>query len=290
MSINLIKQLRAASGAPMTDCKKAVAATASLDEAFEWLRKKGLSRAAKMADRVAEQGLVALQLNASRTLGCLVEVRSETDFVARNELFQAFSRSVAAAALQAAERGDGLDVLGQLPVDGGTAEAAAVALSATVGEKVSVHRAAVVGAPDCLVAGYAHNAYSSGLGTHAALVAVRNLTQAPFVDGAADVAKRVAMHVVAATPTYLDPTCVPQAVLDAETEVLRAQVADMGKKPEHIVAKIMQAKLDKFVAEKCLTTQISVVEEGKRSIATVLEADAGLEVAAFARILAGKDD
>lgn len=89
MSTHLIKQLRAASGAPMSDCKKAVAATASLDEAFEWLRKKGLSRAAKMANRVAEEGLVAFRVNAGRTLGCLVEVRSETDFVARNRLFQA---------------------------------------------------------------------------------------------------------------------------------------------------------------------------------------------------------
>ncbi|KAJ8610021.1 hypothetical protein CTAYLR_006650 [Chrysophaeum taylorii] len=303
--MQLIKQLRQASGAPMADCKNAVMATASLEEAFEWLRKKGLSRAAKMADRVAEQGLVALRVNASRTLGCIVEVRSETDFVARNELFQARLRF---SPLEAAEGGtlptqaslttkaaevdaEALRELSLEAKDGtkrSTADAA-VALSATVGEKVTLRRAAIVGSRDSLVAGYTHNTLATGLGSHAALVAVRSLSGASLADiqSMAEAAKRVAMHVVAAKPSYLDGSCVPEADLDAERAILQEQVASMNK-PENIVAKILGSKLDKFVAERSLSTQLSVVDEGKRTIAKILKDDFGLELESYALLVAGK--
>lgn len=291
-SLQLIKQLRSASGAPMADCKNAVKATTSLEEAFEWLRKKGLSRAAKLADRVAEQGLVSFRINDAQSMGCLVEVRSETDFVARNQLFQDFSQGLASAALESAAKGD-IDPktrsfaadLGQLKIDGVPAIDAAIALSAKVGEKVTLGRAAIVGGDDLVVSGYAHGALAPGLGTHSSLVALSGDISSR--DEAASAAKRVAMHVVAARPLYLDPSCVSQEDLEAERAILQEQVANMGDKPEHVVEKIMKSKLDKFVNERALSAQVSVVEEGKRTVAQLLKADYKLDLHSYAAYKTG---
>ena len=283
MSMKLVKQLRQATGARLVDCKAAVEATAGLEEAFQWLREKGASRAAKLETRTAAHGLVAARAADGR--GCLVEVNSETDFVARNAEFQRFVRDLADAALRnfaslaspqrdaggaALVQGDALkalDLQGTLVTD------AALALSAHVGERIDVRRCALV--EGALVSAYAHNG-ADGAGTSAGVVALDG--------GDDDVGRQLAMHCVAARPLAIDVDGLPASLLDAERVILEAQLAD-SEKPADVVEKILNGKLNKFAQERALLTQVHVVD-GKKAVQKVLK---NATVGAFAVFSVGEN-
>ena len=265
--MKLVKQLRQATGARLVDCKAAVEATAGLEEAFQWLREKGASRAAKLETRTAAHGLVAARALNGR--GCLVEVNSETDFVARNAEFQRFVRDLADAALRnfaslaAPQRDAGGaalvqgDALKALDLQGTLVTDAALALSAHVGERIDVRRCALV--EGAAVSAYAHNG-ADGAGTSAGVVALDG--------GDDDVGRQLAMHCVAARPLAIDVDGLPPSLLDAERVILEAQLADSAK-PADVVEKILNGKLNKFAQERALLTQVHVVD-GKKTVQKVL--------------------
>ena len=265
--MKLVKQLRQATGARLVDCKAAVEATTGLEEAFQWLREKGASRAAKLETRTAAHGLVAARALNGR--GCLVEVNSETDFVARNAEFQRFVRDLADAALRnyasltAPQRDAGGaalvpgDALKALDLQGTLVTDAALALSAHVGERIDVRRCALV--EGAAVSAYAHNG-ADGAGTSAGVVALDG--------GDDDVGRQLAMHCVAARPLAIDVDGLPASLLDAERVILEAQLADSAK-PADVVEKILNGKLNKFAQERALLTQVHVVD-GKKPVQKVL--------------------
>ena len=266
--MQLVKQLRRATGARLVDCKAAVEATAGLEEAFQWLREKGASRAAKLETRTAAHGLVAARALNGR--GCLVEVNSETDFVARNAEFQRFVRDLADAALRnfaslaAPQRDAGGaalvqgDALKALDLQGTLVTDAALALSAHVGERIDVRRCALV--EGAAVSAYAHNG-ADGAGTSAGVVALDG--------GDDDVGRQLAMHCVAARPLAIDVDGLPASLLDAERVILEAQLAD-SEKPADVVEKILNGKLNKYAQERALLTQVHVVD-GKKPVQKVLK-------------------
>ena len=287
MSMKLVKQLRQATGARLVDCKAAVEATTGLEEAFQWLREKGASRAAKLETRTAAHGLVAARAAAGR--GCLVEVNSETDFVARNAEFQRFVRDLADAALRnytslTAPQRDaggaalvGGDALKALDLQGTLVTDAALALSAHVGERIDVRRCALV--EGALVSAYAHNG-ADGAGTAAGVVVACVLffpssvltsfsAQVALDGGDDDVGRQLAMHCVAARPLAIDVDGLPPSLLDAERVILEAQLADSAK-PADVVEKILKGKLNKFAQERALLTQVHVVD-GKKPVQKVLK-------------------
>ena len=287
MSMKLVKQLRQATGARLVDCKAAVEATTGLEEAFQWLREKGASRAAKLETRTAAHGLVAARALNGR--GCLVEVNSETDFVARNAEFQRFVRDLADAALRnyasltAPQRDAGGaalvqgDALKALDLQGTLVTDAALALSAHVGERIDVRRCALV--EGALVSAYAHNG-ADGAGTAAGVVVARVLffpssvltsfsAQVALDGGDDDVGRQLAMHCVAARPLAIDVDGLPPSLLDAERVILEAQLADSAK-PADVVEKILKGKLNKFAQERALLTQVHVVD-GKKPVQKVLK-------------------
>ena len=281
--MKLVKQLRQATGARLVDCKAAVEATAGLEEAFQWLREKGASRAAKLETRTAAHGLVAARAADGR--GCLVEVNSETDFVARNAEFQRFVRDLADAALRnyasltSSERDAGGaalvqgDALKALDLQGTLVTDAALALSAHVGERIDVRRCALV--EGAAVSAYAHNG-ADGAGTAAGVVALDG--------GDDDVGRQLAMHCVAARPLAIDVDGLPASLLDAERVILEAQLADSAK-PADVVEKILNGKLNKFAQERALLTQVHVVD-GKKTVQKVL---GKMKVDAFAVFSVGEN-
>jgi len=282
----LVKELREKTGAGMMDCKKALGETAGdIEAAVDWLRKKGLSAAAKKAGRVAAEGLVGVA--ADGTAGAVVEVNSETDFVARNELFQDFVAKVAGIALAA---GDDVAALAAAPVPGGTRNVAdeLTHLIATIGENMSLRRAVRLSVPAGLVASYVHNAVAPGLGKIGVLVALESTGKRETL---AAFGRQLAMHVAAANPSYLDIASVDTTALDRERDVLREQARASGK-PEAIIDKMVEGRLRKYYEETVLTEQVFVVD-GESRVSKVVEAaakDAGapIRIAGFVRFALGE--
>jgi elongation factor Ts len=280
-----VKELREMTGAGMMDCKKALTETAGdFEEAVDWLRKKGLAAAAKKAGRTAAEGLIGLALDGPR--GALVEVNSETDFVARNEQFQAFVRSAAELALSA---GGDLDKLAatQTPAGGALGEEL-TRLIGTIGENLILRRTAALTADPGVVAGYVHNQTAPGLGKIGVLVALQSSGDAAAL---ADLGKKLAMHVAAAVPLAIDKDGVDASLLEREREILAEQARASGK-PEEIVAKMVEGRLRKYYEEVCLLEQTYVID-GETKIAKVLEQaakDLGgeVKVTGMARFLLGE--
>ena len=258
-----VKELREKTGAGMMDCKKALTETAGdFESAVDWLRKKGLAAAAKKAGRTAAEGLIGLALDGSR--GALVEVNSETDFVARNEQFQAFVRTAAELALNA---GGDIDALAQAETPGGgTLGEEVTRLVGTIGENLILRRTAALSADPGVVAGYIHNQAAPGLGKIGVLVALQSAGEAAAL---ADLGKKLAMHVAAAAPSAIDKDGVDPALLDREREILADQARASGK-PEEIVAKMVEGRLRKYYEEVCLLEQTYVID-GETKVAKVLE-------------------
>jgi elongation factor Ts len=286
ITASLVKELREKSGAGMMDCKKALAESGgNLESAIDWLRKKGLAAAAKKAGRVAAEGLVALAVEGGR--GALVEVNSETDFVARNENFQGFVATVAKLALKAG--GD----LGRLkaapyPGTGRTVAEELTHLISTIGENMNVRRTAILEIGTGVIGSYAHNAVAPGLGKIGVLVAVESGAPAGKLEG---LAKQLAMHVAAANPQAVNREGLDAAVVERERSVLGDQARASGK-AEDIVAKMVEGRLRKFYEEVCLVDQVFVID-GESKVAAVIErtaksSGAPISVKGFARFALGE--
>ncbi|HXC90175.1 MAG TPA: translation elongation factor Ts [Stellaceae bacterium] len=282
----LVKELREKTGAGMMDCKRALGdSNGDIEAAVDWLRKKGLSAAAKKAGRVAAEGLVGVATRG--TAGALVEVNSETDFVARNEAFQAFVRSVAELAVI----GEGeLETLTRTPYPGTgrTVEEELTHLIATIGENLVLRRASRLAVAQGGVSSYMHNALGPGLGKIGVIVALESTAPAAALS---DLGRQLAMHVAAASPLYLDIASVPQAALERERGVLREQARSSGKS-EGIVERMVEGRLRKFYEEVVLLEQIFVVDQETR-IAKVVEnaakaAGGPIAVTGFARYALGE--
>src|SRR6516164_3437288 len=260
----LVKELREKTGAGMMDCKRALGdSDGDIEAAVDWLRKKGLSAAASKAGRVAAEGLIGVATRGP--IGAVVEINSETDFVARNNEFQTFVRSVSALALDGNGEIESLKEMAY-PASGRSVESELTHLIATIGENLVLRRVNRVSAEQGGVFSYVHNALGPGIGKIGVIVALTS-TFAP--DRLAELGKQLAMHIAAATPLYLDVTSVPQAALDRERNVLREQAQASGKS-DSVVERMVEGRLRKFYEEFVLLEQIFVVDQ-ETKISKVIE-------------------
>ncbi len=282
----LVKELRDKTGAGMMDCKRALGdCGGDIESAVDWLRKKGLAAAAKKAGRVAAEGLVGVA--ASGVSGAVVEVNSETDFVARNELFQALVRTITGLAAA----GDGnIETLAATPYPGtGRTVAEEVSeLVGRIGENLVLRRVARLAVGHGVVASYVHNALAPGLGKIGVLVALESTAAADVLSG---LGRQLAMHVAAANPLYLDRASVPAAALDREREVLRGQAETTGKSAD-IVNRMIEGRLRKFYEEAVLLDQVYVID-GESRVGKVVEdaakaAGTAIRIAGFVRFALGE--
>ena len=282
----LVKDLREKTGAGMMDCKRALGETrGDVEQAVDWLRKKGLAAAAKKAGRVAAEGLVGVA-TAGGT-GALVEVNSETDFVARNDAFQAFVKTATDLTLA---KGDDLEALKAAPYPGtGRNVGEELAhLIATIGENMALRRARRLEVKSGVVVSYVHNAVSPGVGKIGVLIA---LDSSAAAEGVAALGRQLAMHVAAANPAYLDVGSVDKETLEREREILRDQARQSGK-PEAIVEKMVEGRLRKFYEESVLLEQVYVID-GETRVGKVVEAAAKqlgspVRVAGYVRFKVGE--
>ena len=276
----LVKALRERSGAGMGDCKKAlVAVEGDVEGAIDWLRKKGLSTAAKKSGRVAAEGLIGVASAANKA--AMVEVNAETDFVARNDAFQNFVATVTTLALTV---GDDVEALKAAPYPGTDRTVAdeLIQLVATVGENMTIRRAKVFTVVHGAVATYMHNALKPGLGKIGVLVALESPSE---LDAVVTLGRQIGMHVAAARPDALDIDAVDPAALERERAVLSEQARASGK-PEAIIEKMVEGRIKKFYEEVVLLEQIWVLDGESRVRAVVKKA--GAELVGFQRFQLGE--
>jgi elongation factor Ts len=282
----LVKQLREKTGAGMMDCKKALSETeGDLEGATDWLRTKGLAAAAKKAGRVAAEGLVGRVIEGDK--GAVVEVNSETDFVARNDQFQDFVRTVAQLGLAA---GGDLEALkaADYPGSGRSVAEELTEMIATIGENMGLRRAAGLSAEGGVLASYIHNAAAPGLGKIGVLVALKSSGDA---DKLAAFGRQLAMHIAATSPQSVAVGDLDPAVVAREREVLKEQAIESGKPPE-IAEKMVEGRLRKFYEDVVLLEQTFVIDNetkiAKAVEAAAKEAGAPVEVTGFVRFALGE--
>jgi elongation factor Ts len=282
----LVKELREKTGVGMMDCKKAlVENNGEIEAAVDWLRTKGLSAAEKKAGRVASEGLIGISVEGGT--GALVEVNAETDFVARNDDFQAFVQTVADLARAS---GDDLEALkaADYPETDRTVEEELTHMIATIGENMSLRRVQNVTAGNGALGSYMHNALIPGLGKIGVLVALESEADAAAFE---TLGKQIAMHVAAAKPQAVNRDGLDQAVVERERDVLVEQARESGK-PKEIIEKMIEGRMRKYYEEVCLLDQTFVID-GESKIEKVLE-DAGKEagkpvsVSAFGLFILGE--
>ena len=262
ITAQLVKQLRESSGAGMMDCKKALTETGGdLEAATDWLRTKGLSKAAKKSDRVAAEGLVAVALRpeGQGVVGAVVEVNAETDFVARNALFQDAARRIARAALdvQLGEALTDVAALNDAPTEGGeTVQAMLTGLIANVGENMMVRRAKRFVIPQGVVASYVHNAVAPELGRIGVLVALESAAgdQATLTE----LGRKIGMHIAATSPLSLSTADLDPAAVERERAIFSEQAQASGKPPQ-VVEKMVEGRIRKFYEEVVLEKQAFVM-------------------------------
>lgn len=278
ITAKLVKELREKTGAGMMDCKRALAASGGNTEAaIDWLRKKGLAAAAKRAGRAAAEGLVGIAVRPG--VGAMVEVNSETDFVARNEKFQDFVAGAAAVALTS--DGNMAAVLSaKFP---GSTESVAdelARIAATIGENITLRRVAVVAAP--VVANYVHGALRPGLGRIGVLVGLSGASEEKAIS---DLGRLVGMQIAASRPEAIDIAAVDPAALAREKAVLAEQARVSGK-PDAIIAKMVEGRVRKYYEEIVLLEQVWV-HDGESRVKAVLS-KAGVQLTKFARFAVGE--
>jgi elongation factor Ts len=284
ISAQLVKELRESTGAGMMDCKAALTETnGDLKEAQDWLRKKGLSKAAKKAGRVAAEGLVGVLVQGTK--GVVVEVNSETDFVARNDLFQGLVKMIADVALSA-----GTDVekikaakAGSITVGDSISETIA-----KIGENMTLRRAATLAVKQGVIGSYVHNAITDGLGKIGVIVALESSGKA---DVLAPIARQIAMHVASANPQAVDPSGLDPAVVEREKNVLADKFKQQGK-PANVIEKIVESGLKTFYKEATLLEQPFIFDD-KKSVAQALkeiegQAGGAIKVTGFVRYALGE--
>lgn len=284
ITASMVKDLREQTGAGMMDAKAAlVENNGDIEASIDWLRKKGLSKAAKKSSRTAAEGLVSVAIDGA--MGAVVEVNSETDFVARNEEFQAFVKTVSDKALKEANDTDALLAaeLNGKPVSENLTE-----MIAKIGENMSIRRMAKLTVNDGVVAGYVHNAVAPNLGKIGVLIALESSGDKAVLES---YGKQIAMHAAAAFPKYLSRDEVDASDLERERDVLREQAKAEGK-PAEIVEKMLEGRIRKYYEEVCLLDQIFVIDNETR-ISDLLEkigkeAGAPVILKAFARYQLGE--
>jgi len=284
ITASMVKELRDKTQAGMMDCKAALTETGGdLEGAVDWLRKKGLAKAAKKSGRVAAEGLVGTALNANK--GVLVEVNSETDFVARNDLFQGLVKMIANVAL-----GTGPDVEKILAARVGD-RTIADAISETIakiGENMTLRRAAGVSVGKGVVSTYMHNSPDAGLGRIGVIVTLESTGK---IDELNAIGRMVAMHVASANPQAVDPSGLDAATIEREKGVLADKAKSQGK-PANVVEKIVESGLKTFYKEVCLLEQPFIFDD-KKSVAQALKEGEGkvgapIKIGAFVRYALGE--
>ena len=259
----MVKDLRDKTGAGMMDCKSALAETAGdIEAAIDLLRKKGLAKAAKKGGRIAADGLIGVATAPGR--GAIVEVNSETDFVARGDVFQDFVRKVAKRALE--EEGE-LERLLSAPFhDVASAADAVTALIAKIGENIAIRRTGALSISPGIVASYVHNAVAADLGKIGVLVALQSEGDAGKLMA---LGKQLAMHVAAASPLAVSPEDLPADVIARERAIYSEQARESGK-PENVIEKMVEGRMRKFYEESVLLSQTFVID-GETQVSKVLE-------------------
>lgn len=286
VSAQQVKELRELTGVGMMDCKKALEETGGdMEAAVDWLRTRGLAKAAKKAGRVAAEGLVGVSLDGTRA--AIVEVNSETDFVARNDQFQSIVGNIAKLALDA--NGD-VSKLSEMPYPGSGRSASAELTDAIakIGENMNLRRTQTVSVTDGVVESYVHNAVKPGLGKIAILVA---LESAGDKAGLSALGKQLAMHIAAAQPQAIAPDELDQDVVARERAIILEQVKESGKSAE-IAEKMVEGRMRKYFEEVTLLSQVFVVD-GETKVGDVLknaEKDVGapIKLTKFVRFALGE--
>lgn len=269
----LVKELREKSGAGMMDCKKALNETnGDMDSAIDWLRTKGLAAAAKKSGRVASEGLVAISV--SGTLGALVELNSETDFVSRNDDFQTFAKTLSSLALTASD----IEALKAMdyPNTGRTVAEELTHKIATIGENMSLRRMEKVSVESGAIVPYIHNATADGLGRIGVLVGLSSSADSAVLSG---LGKQIAMHIAATTPASISVDDLDPEMVARERDVLIEQAKASGK-PQEIAEKMVEGRLRKYFEEVVLLEQTFVID-GETKVGNVIEAaakDAGADI------------
>jgi elongation factor Ts len=284
ISASLVKELRDKTGAGMMDCKAALADTSGdLEAAVDWLRKKGLAKAAKKAGRIAAEGLIGVALKGKK--GAVVEVNSETDFVARNDLFQGLVRMVAQVALDV---GPDVERIKAAKVGDATVADALSSAIATIGENMTLRRAAELSVAEGVVASYVHSSAGEGLGKIGVLVALKSSGKS---DALAALGRLVAMQVAASNPQAVDPTGLDPATVAREREVVADKARAQGK-PDKVIDKIVESGLKTFYKEVCLLDQAYIHDSSKSVAQALKEAEksvgAPIEVTGFVRYALGE--
>ena len=259
VTASLVKELREKTGAGMLDCKKALEANnGDISASIDWLREKGISKAAKKADRIAAEGVAAILTKGNKA--AIIEVNSETDFVAKNEKFTGMVNDILETIIESDAKS--LEEVLELSCGEGTINDLITSMTATIGEKLSLRRFEIVTKSDDEVFGdYIH------MGGKIAVLIVLNGANS-------EVAKDVAMHAAAMKPAYVKESDVPTDVLDKEKEIMKEQLLNEGK-PEDKIENILKGKVRKYYEEVCLENQIFVKAENKESVATFVKNNGG---------------
>ena len=284
----LVKELRERSGVGMMDCKKAlVENNGDIDAAIDWLRAKGLSKAAKKADRVAAEGLVAVAVreDGKGEVASAIEFNAETDFVARNDLFQSAAKEFAQLGLHH----DGVEAIhGATLENGKTVQDEVTNLIATIGENMQLRRAARLSVGEGVVSSYVHNAVSPGVGRIGVLVALEG---AGDKEALREVGRKIAMHVAATAPLALDTSDLDPAAIEKERAVLIEKAKEEGR-PENMIEKIVEGQINKFQKDVVLTKQPFVMDPDvtiEQLVAnTGKELGSTLKLAGFVRMALGE--
>ncbi|NWG25606.1 MAG: elongation factor Ts [Pseudorhodoplanes sp.] len=259
----LVKDLREKTGAGMMDCKSALnESKGDIEAAVDWLRKKGLAKAAKKAGRVAAEGLIGVAVSGRK--GVVIEVNAETDFVARNDQFQGLVKMIAGVALDV---GPDLDKINAAKVGSVTVADAIAAAIATIGENMSLRRAGALAVSNGAIGSYVHNSVSDGLGKIGVIVALESAGDTAELTA---LGRLVAMHVAAANPQAVDAAGLDPAVVAREKEVLADKFKAQGK-PANVIEKIVESGLKTFYKEVCLLEQ-GYIHDPDKSVAQALKA------------------
>ena len=284
VTAQMVKELRDKTGAGMMDCKAALGETnADMEAAVDWLRKKGLSKAAKKAGRVAAEGLIGVAIGGTK--GVVVEVNSETDFVARNEHFQGLVRMIADVALDV---GPDVEAIKAGKVGALTINDAINSAIATIGENMTLRRAAQVSVKAGVVGSYVHNSVSEGLGRMGVIVGLESPGQK---DELTTLGRQVAMHIAASNPQAVEPGGLDPQTVAREKDILADKFRTQGK-PEAMIAKIVESGLKTFYKEVCLLEQAYIHDPAKTVAQALKEAEGkvggAIKVTAFVRYSLGE--
>ena len=282
----MVKELRDKTGAGMMDCKKALGETdGNMEAAIDWLRAKGIAKADKKSGRTAAEGLIAVASEGNSAV--VVEVNSETDFVARNDGFQDLARSIASVAMSTDGSADAVSAA-TVPSTGKSVTDTVKDAIAHIGENMNFRRSAKLSVDDGIVATYVHNAVADGLGKLGVIVAVKSTGNK---DALAAIGRQVAMHIAATNPLALTSEDVDAAVADRERNVFIEQARESGK-PEAIIEKMVEGRMRKFYEEVALLSQAFVMNPdqtvGEAVKAAAAEAGAPVEVSGFVRFQLGE--